>query len=43
MGGDHNTVHVVTARGVESWPLQSKEEVARALVLRIADTLAEAG
>jgi phosphopantothenoylcysteine decarboxylase/phosphopantothenate--cysteine ligase len=43
MGGDHNTVHVVTARGVESCPPQSKEEVARALVLRIADTLAEAG
>jgi phosphopantothenoylcysteine decarboxylase/phosphopantothenate--cysteine ligase len=39
MGGDRNTVHVVTADGVESWPPQSKEEVARALVRRIADTL----
>jgi phosphopantothenoylcysteine decarboxylase / phosphopantothenate---cysteine ligase len=42
MGGDHNTVHIVTAQGVESWPPQSKEEVARALVRRIADTLAGA-
>ena len=42
MGGDRNTVHLVTARGVESWPPQSKEEVARALVARIAQTLAGA-
>jgi phosphopantothenoylcysteine decarboxylase/phosphopantothenate--cysteine ligase len=42
MGGDRNTVHLVTARGVESWPPQSKDEVARALVLRIAETLAGA-
>jgi phosphopantothenoylcysteine decarboxylase / phosphopantothenate---cysteine ligase len=42
MGGDRNTVHLVTAQGVESWPPQSKEEVARALVARIADTLAGA-
>jgi phosphopantothenoylcysteine decarboxylase/phosphopantothenate--cysteine ligase len=42
MGGDRNTVHLVTAQGVESWPPQSKEEVARALVRRIADTLAGA-
>jgi phosphopantothenoylcysteine decarboxylase / phosphopantothenate---cysteine ligase len=42
MGGDSNTVHLVTARGVESWPPQSKQEVARALVLRIADALAGA-
>jgi phosphopantothenoylcysteine decarboxylase/phosphopantothenate--cysteine ligase len=39
MGGDRNTVHLVTARGVESWPSQSKDEVARALVSRIAETL----
>ena len=31
MGGDNNTVHLVTAAGVESWPSQSKDEVARAL------------
>ena len=40
MGGDTNTVHLVTASGVESWPPQSKQDVARALVLRIAETLA---
>jgi phosphopantothenoylcysteine decarboxylase / phosphopantothenate---cysteine ligase len=42
MGGDRNTVHLVTAQGVESWPQQSKEEVARTLVGRIAETLAGA-
>jgi phosphopantothenoylcysteine decarboxylase / phosphopantothenate---cysteine ligase len=42
MGGDRNTVHLVTAQGVESWPPQSKEELARALVARIAETLAGA-
>jgi phosphopantothenoylcysteine decarboxylase / phosphopantothenate---cysteine ligase len=40
MGGDCNTVHLLTAHGVESWPPQSKEEVARALVERTADALA---
>ena len=39
MGGDSNTVHLVTAQGVESWPSQSKDEVARGLVERIATTL----
>jgi phosphopantothenoylcysteine decarboxylase/phosphopantothenate--cysteine ligase len=39
MGGDHNKVHLVTADGVESWPDQSKDEVARALVARIAAAL----
>jgi phosphopantothenoylcysteine decarboxylase/phosphopantothenate--cysteine ligase len=42
MGGDRNTVHLVTAAGAESWPPQSKEDVARALVMRIADRLGEA-
>ena len=32
MGGDINTVHLVTASGVESWPPQSKDDVARALI-----------
>jgi phosphopantothenoylcysteine decarboxylase / phosphopantothenate---cysteine ligase len=41
MGGDHNKVHLITANGVESWPDQSKDEVARALVARIAAALAE--
>jgi phosphopantothenoylcysteine decarboxylase/phosphopantothenate--cysteine ligase len=39
MGGDRNTVHLVSAQGVESWPSQSKDEVARQLVARIATTL----
>ncbi len=40
MGGEINSVHLVTAEGVESWPPQSKDEVARALVSRIAAALA---
>jgi phosphopantothenoylcysteine decarboxylase/phosphopantothenate--cysteine ligase len=39
MGGADNSVHIVTADGVESWPPQSKEAVARALVARIAAAL----
>src|ERR1700689_3114527 len=39
MGGDANTIHMVTADGVESWPPQSKDGVARALVERIAAAL----
>jgi phosphopantothenoylcysteine decarboxylase / phosphopantothenate---cysteine ligase len=41
MGGDINTVELITADGVEAWPPQSKDEVARALIERIAATLAE--
>jgi phosphopantothenoylcysteine decarboxylase/phosphopantothenate--cysteine ligase len=40
MGGDRNAVHLVTAAGVESWPSQSKQEVAKALISRIAHALA---
>jgi phosphopantothenoylcysteine decarboxylase/phosphopantothenate--cysteine ligase len=36
MGGDRNTVHLVSAEGVETWPTMGKDEVARALVLRLA-------
>jgi phosphopantothenoylcysteine decarboxylase/phosphopantothenate--cysteine ligase len=36
MGGDSNTIHLVTAEGVEDLPPQTKDEVARALVARIA-------
>ncbi|QPC43381.1 bifunctional phosphopantothenoylcysteine decarboxylase/phosphopantothenate--cysteine ligase CoaBC [Kaustia mangrovi] len=43
MGGQENTVHLVTAEGAESWPKLGKDEVARRLVDRIADTLAETG
>jgi phosphopantothenoylcysteine decarboxylase/phosphopantothenate--cysteine ligase len=41
MGGDSNTVHLVTAAGVESWPPQSKDDVAKSLIERIAGALAE--
>jgi phosphopantothenoylcysteine decarboxylase/phosphopantothenate--cysteine ligase len=37
MGGDRNTVHIVTRDGVDSWPVMTKEEVASALVARIAE------
>jgi phosphopantothenoylcysteine decarboxylase/phosphopantothenate--cysteine ligase len=40
MGGDSNRVHLITSAGVESWPPQSKDAVARALVGRIAAALA---
>ena len=36
MGGDDNAVHLVTGAKVESWPVQSKDGVARELVARIA-------
>ena len=39
MGGDDNTVHLVSAAGVEAWPPQSKESVARMLVERIGAEL----
>jgi phosphopantothenoylcysteine decarboxylase/phosphopantothenate--cysteine ligase len=39
MGGDDNAVHLITAAGVESWPSQSKDGVARQLVARIAAAL----
>ena len=48
MGGDRNTVHLLTREGtdikvdnikVESWPVMTKEEVASALVARVAETL----
>jgi phosphopantothenoylcysteine decarboxylase/phosphopantothenate--cysteine ligase len=42
MGGDRNTVHLVTGKGVESWPQQSKIQVAQALMARIATALAGA-
>jgi phosphopantothenoylcysteine decarboxylase/phosphopantothenate--cysteine ligase len=47
MGGDRNTVHLLTrdTNGinadikVESWPVMTKEEVASALVARVAETV----
>ncbi|UAJ11583.1 bifunctional phosphopantothenoylcysteine decarboxylase/phosphopantothenate--cysteine ligase CoaBC [Glacieibacterium megasporae] len=40
MGGDANTVHLVTADGVEDWPTLAKAEVARRLADRIAQEFA---
>jgi phosphopantothenoylcysteine decarboxylase/phosphopantothenate--cysteine ligase len=40
MGGDRNTIHIVTHAGVESLPPQSKDEVADAIVARVAAALA---
>ena len=39
MGGHRNRVPLVTADGVEDWPEDSKDEVARHLVARIAKEL----
>jgi phosphopantothenoylcysteine decarboxylase/phosphopantothenate--cysteine ligase len=36
MGGDRNTVHLVTKDAVETWPTLGKDEVARRLVERLA-------
>lgn len=36
MGGDANTVHLVTATGVETWPTLPKDEVASRLIAHIA-------
>ncbi|MCB1496463.1 MAG: bifunctional phosphopantothenoylcysteine decarboxylase/phosphopantothenate--cysteine ligase CoaBC [Bauldia sp.] len=36
MGGDDNTIHLVTATGIETWPTMTKAEVAARLVERIA-------
>jgi phosphopantothenoylcysteine decarboxylase/phosphopantothenate--cysteine ligase len=41
MGGDRNTVHLITAEGVESWPELDKVQVARRLVAHAAEWLAE--
>jgi phosphopantothenoylcysteine decarboxylase/phosphopantothenate--cysteine ligase len=39
MGGERNTVYLVTEHGVESWPPLGKEEVADRLVRRAAEHL----
>jgi phosphopantothenoylcysteine decarboxylase/phosphopantothenate--cysteine ligase len=39
MGGHRNRVALVSGDGVEDWPEASKDEVARRLVARIAETL----
>jgi phosphopantothenoylcysteine decarboxylase/phosphopantothenate--cysteine ligase len=46
MGGDRNTVHLLTRDGaginIDSWPVMTKEQVATALVARIAKTVEKA-
>ncbi|HJM91958.1 MAG: bifunctional phosphopantothenoylcysteine decarboxylase/phosphopantothenate--cysteine ligase CoaBC [Alphaproteobacteria bacterium] len=37
MGGDENTVHLITAADVENWPKMPKDAVATTLAKRIAD------
>ena len=39
MGGEANTVHLVTADGVESWPQMAKAEVAKRLAARVVVAL----
>ena len=39
MGGHRNRVHLVTADGIEDWPEDSKEEVARLLMRRVAQEI----
>ncbi len=41
MGGDDNAVHLITASGVELWPAQSKDTVAKNLVVRIVAAFGE--
>jgi phosphopantothenoylcysteine decarboxylase/phosphopantothenate--cysteine ligase len=46
MGGDTNTVHLITAEGVDSWPQMSKSDVAQTLMRHVAqhvDAAAKAG
>jgi phosphopantothenoylcysteine decarboxylase/phosphopantothenate--cysteine ligase len=43
MGGDANTVHLVSTDGVETWPTLPKSEVATRLVAHFADLLAHKG
>ncbi|MEM9207546.1 MAG: bifunctional phosphopantothenoylcysteine decarboxylase/phosphopantothenate--cysteine ligase CoaBC, partial [Pseudomonadota bacterium] len=41
MGGDQNTVHLITENGSEDWPKATKSEVAEKLAARIAQTLGQ--
>jgi phosphopantothenoylcysteine decarboxylase/phosphopantothenate--cysteine ligase len=41
MGGDRNTIALVSKDGVENWPPQSKDNVARMLIVRVADALSK--
>jgi len=39
MGGDANTIRLVSADGVEDWPAMDKKDVARQLIERAAAKL----
>jgi phosphopantothenoylcysteine decarboxylase/phosphopantothenate--cysteine ligase len=39
MGGDKNTVHLITAQSIENWPELDKSEVGTRLAARIAEKL----
>ena len=39
MGGDKNTVHLITANSTEDWPEMDKKDVGARLAARIAETL----
>jgi len=39
MGGDSNTIHLITRDGTESWPAMHKDDVAAVLIARIADKM----
>ena len=41
MGGIENDVTLITPDGAEDWPRMGKDEVARRLAQKIADTLAD--
>ncbi len=39
MGGDENTIHLISRQGIESWPRLAKSEVARRLIAHCAGLL----
>jgi phosphopantothenoylcysteine decarboxylase/phosphopantothenate--cysteine ligase len=43
MGGDANTVHLVSKSGVETWPTLPKAEVAQRLIAQLAAIIRESG
>jgi phosphopantothenoylcysteine decarboxylase/phosphopantothenate--cysteine ligase len=43
MGGDANTVHLVSKGGVETWPTLPKAEVAQRLIAQLAALMGEHG
>lgn len=41
MGGDRNTVHLITTAGVEDWPPMAKTDVAQQLMKRVVTALTD--